>query len=235
MITKRAMFYLAGIGYAMALACVQVDVSFAEESSACGMKGAKSLRVPLELQQTSSWCWAATIRAVINYTKPSADPIEEQCMMANRKIGKEPDSGYCCKVRMTKDLIIPPTDCYVGGWPIEVLSVYDFDTLPVPIALNWQALTSEICLNRPFLYVIVRGGGTHVLIVLGYRYTESQPGQADEQLDPQKEWVEIYDPTHNNFEFVQYDEFVGDKLGGGQTYGYRHYSDYLQIHPRPHS
>jgi len=242
MITKGAMFYLASIGFATALACVQVDVSFANGEPTCNMKGAQSLSAPLELQQTSQWCWAAATRTVMNYNyqkRGSSTPIEEQCKMVNRKIGEDPASSYCCEVRQNQDLIIPPIECYVGGWPNEVLAVYNFHTKPIPMALNWKTLTQEICLDRPFLYVRVRCGGTHVLIVLGYSYSESPPDVAnpaptnypDGHLNPEKEWVEIYDPTHKNFEFVQYDEFVGDKPGVGQTYGYRHYSDYIQIYP----
>jgi hypothetical protein len=222
------------------LKIMQVPSSGTLQALACDVNGAGSVKVALKQQQTSSWCWAATARTVINYfvqkncNKPvgeTCDDIEEQCKIVNKMLAVPVGEDGCCEVRTTNpNLIIPPPYCYKGGWPDHVLDLYQYQATPISVALDWEALTREICLKNPFLYVIERrAGGKHVRIVKGYSYTDPRPTSSDPS--DQDKWVEIYDPLHSDYEFIQHREYVGDQQRGTGQYGYWHVYDYVQIRP----
>jgi hypothetical protein len=200
---------------------------------ACNMNGAHSVTLHHEKQQTMSWCWAATGRTILTHyqrryckrTPPEDCEVEEQCKLVNRKTG----NSDCCEVKINPDLITPPLHCYKGGWPDQVLNLYNYEATPTNTALDWPSLTNEICLDNPFLYVIKRrAGGKHVLIVKGFSYTDPLSAPSDKF-----EWVEIYDPLHSDYEFIQHREFVGDLPNESNLYGYEHVYDFTQIQPNP--
>jgi len=201
-------------------------------------KGDKSLNVSdsVEMQLTPAWCWASAAHLVMGYKKA---PME-QCKLVMKYYGLEhrgPD--YCCKPRKKTrygDLIIdvidaPFNECVRTGWPGNLFDKVDFDYSPTLVALDWEALTQEICLDNPFIYVVKwADGGLHALVVKGYHSGgDNQP------------IVEVYDPMsptavstastpllNKDFEDLTYEEYIGGKTG----HEYTHFRDYAQIRPR---
>ncbi|HEY3197299.1 MAG TPA: hypothetical protein VGJ57_04740 [Nitrospirales bacterium] len=193
--------------------------------AACNPDDKKSIdKVGPALQQTASWCWAASSKIVM---ESHNIPIDDQCNIVMKVLGEQ----LCCVKVINKDLIIPEnTNCQRGGWPYKVFDMYAFDYENVDSPLDWDALTKEICLNNPFIYVEKRSDGSkHTVIVKGYHNvgpTASNPHR--------QKVVEVYDPQSKNFQDFTYEEFIGDPNGdpNGQ-YSYSHFVDYAQIRPLP--
>ena len=180
----------------------------------CDPDDSKTLKVPAEMQKTPAWCWAATSRMIMNYKKNRpADELHSQCKIVTNILDHKSGGANCCEQRDSSGLIDPPSNCVRGEWPSVVFEWYGFNYVSVEEALDWDALTNEICGNGPFLYVVnLRGGGRHALVVKGYD-AKSREGHI----------VQTYDPTQADFEDQTLEEFM---------FGETHYRDYAQISPK---
>jgi hypothetical protein len=198
-------------------------------------KGDKSLDVSesVEMQLTPTWCWASAAHLVMGYQKVPT----RQCDLAMKYYGLNRGPEYCCqpliKTRygaLEIDVIDAPNECVRSGWPGFLFDKVNFDYYRTVVALDWEALTQEICLDNPFIYVVKwAGGGLHALVVKGYH-----SGGANQPI------VQVFDPMsatpvdatgkplpNKDYEDLTYDEYVGGKEG----HEYTHFADYAQIRP----
>lgn len=190
----------------------------------CDVHGSGKLNLDPEQQQTSDWCWAATSRMVMAFH--NGKTIHDQCQIVSNSVDLEFNRVDCCP----SDTASSRPECMGGGWPSAVFNQYDFDYQVVEEALDWESLTNEICSTGPFLYVLnLEGGGKHALVAAGYRTAniteEANPSQM-------QRLVQVYDPTHNDFQFITHDEFVGNVLAPDRLPPHFHYRDYVQISPK---
>ena len=193
----------------------------------CDPKRSKTLEVPREKQQTPAWCWAASTRMVMEYhNKKQQNPTDLQCDLVRKVFDLSLVRANCCETKISSDFIDAPSECVRGGWPHQVLDYYQFSYQTVGGALDWEALTREICTTGPFIPVIDwRGGGSHAFIVTGY-IPPGQPGQSS-----RRQIVKIYNPLEKDFEYLTFDEFVGDSQGEEPDgfYGFSHNLNFVQI------
>lgn len=195
----------------------------------CNLNGSRALKMNPEKQETPDWCWAATSKMVMAYHNgQTGKATHSQCQIASNSVQRESGGMECCP----SETAASKSECMGGGWPSVVFDQYGFDYLSVAQALDWESLTKEICENRPFLYVVeFRGGGRHALVAAGYRTTIS-PGTNPAKM---QQFVKVYDPTHNDFDYRTYDEFAGDVPSTNNSntyYGVSHYRDYALIAPK---
>lgn len=114
--------------------------------------------VPLEPQETSAWCWAASAQMVLASLTPPV--IADQCNLANEQFGQ----NSCC----------PPTaaasECLSGGWPQYEPYGYT-PAITRDQALDWDEVKTQLgCRGEPFAFSWhwVRGGG-HMMVATGYK------------------------------------------------------------------
>ncbi len=190
----------------------------------CDVHGSEKLKLDPEQQQTSDWCWAATSKMIIAYHN-NGKKTYNQCQIVSNSVDPALDIVDCCPSEAASSR----PECMGGGWPSAVFERYDFDYQVVEAALDWESLTDEICGTGPFLYVLnLEGGGKHALVAAGYR-----TANITEETDPSKmqQLVQIYDPTHNDFQFITHDEFVGNVRAPDGLPPHFHDRDYVQISP----
>ncbi len=193
----------------------------------CDPTRSMTLEVPREKQQTPAWCWAASTRMVMEYynKKKQQQPTDPQCEIVRKVFGISLERANCCETKITSDFIDSPSKCVRGGWPHQVLDYYQFSYQTVGGALDWEALTREICTTGPFIPVIDwREGGKHAFIVTGY-ISPGQPGQSS-----RRQIVKIYNPLEKDSEYLTFDEFVGDSPGGpNKSHGFSHDLNFVRI------
>ena len=248
---KRTFGLCIALCLGLTSACVQVDVSVTSQDNSralspyppmkpsISMDDLKKLHtkkscnpsswdVAKEQQQTAAWCWAASTRMVMEYhNKEQKKPTntDSQCNIVMNILSNLPRSTNCCEKQDGPDFIDAPSECDQGGWPHWALANYQFNYETVPAALDWDALTGEICSIGPFISVIRWiGGGTHAFVVKGYI-----PPSASSPL----KIVEVYDPILKQRQDMTFDEFIGDSPR--KQYEFRrfsHHLDYVQIVPK---
>lgn len=191
-----------------------------------------TLDISREKQQTPAWCWAASTRMVMEYHNKEQKPTDPQCEIVKKVFGTSLERANCCETKIASDFIDAPSECVRGGWPSQALDYYQFSYQTVGGALDWEALTREICTTGPFISVIDwNGGGKHAFIIKGYstvapktRTNLPSPLQIVIAFDP-------LDPTgKKDIQYRTFDEFVGDSPGGPDTsYGFSHNLNFVQI------
>jgi Papain-like cysteine protease AvrRpt2 len=189
--------------------------------------------VPREKQQTPAWCWAASTRMVMEYhNEKQQQPTDPQCKIVSKIFGISSERAGCCETKITSDFIDAPLRCVQGGWPNKVFDYYQYSYQTVGGALDWEALTREICTTGPFISVIDwNGGGKHAFITKGYstvalntRTNRPSPLQIVIAYDP-------FDPTgKKDIQYQTFDEFVGDSTGRpNKSHGFSHDLNFVQI------
>ena len=202
----------------------------------CNRQGAKSLTTPDQRQQTSAWCGAATARIVMeHHNGPLGKATDAQCVIISKVFDIDTNRHNCCQTHFpSEDTIIPSRDdiepCVRGIWPHEAFRKYGFSYKQTPQALDWERLTEEICLDSPFIAVTKTPDqpNSHTIVVKGYSHINPSPSPST--ID-ELQWVEIYDPLDEEFEFVSYSEFVGDPPNTSGVHGYYHIRNYAGIVP----
>jgi hypothetical protein len=114
-----------------------------------------SLPVTLRLQETDSWCWAASGEMIMEYLGASI----EQCDAANKQF----ERNDCCNSPV-------PWPCIDGGWP--QFDKYGFTSSNTTnAALSWTQVKSQLyCKKKPFAFTWkFLGGGGHMMVAAGYR------------------------------------------------------------------
>lgn len=204
----------------------KMELSRNPVTTRCDIYGSTKLNLAPEPQETSDWCWAATSRMVIAFHNGLAgDPTHRQCSIVSNSVDLELNRVDCCP----SEAAPARTECMGGGWPWAVFDKYDFDYEVVEEALDWESLTNEICGTGPFLYVLnLEGGGKHALVAAGYR-----TANISEANDPSQtqQLVQIYDPTHDDFQLITHAEFVGNVPAPNGLPPHFHDRDYVQISP----
>lgn len=158
-----------------------------------------------------------------NRTHEPPRPTALQCDIVRNVFSPWIGAVNCCETEVSSDLIDAPLVCVQGGWPHWVFDKYRFNYETVAGALDWDALTGEICSTGPFVSVIEwSGGGKHAFVVKGYEIARE---------DGEKT-VQVYDPILNDRQDMTFDEFAGDSPN--EQYGFdrfSHYLDFVQILP----
>jgi Papain-like cysteine protease AvrRpt2 len=257
---KRTVGLCIALCLGLTSACVQVDVSVTSQDNSrasspyppmkpsISMDDLKKLHtkkscnpsswdVAKEQQQTAAWCWAASTRMVMEYhNKEQKKPtnIDSQCNIVMNILSNLPRSTNCCEKQEGPDFIDAPLKCRQGGWPHWVLEEYGFSYETVGTALDWEALTGEICSTGPFISVIEwRGGGQHAFVVKGYHEPKDKDFKPSPLAPSPLQFVEVYDPNLDDHLDMTLDEFVGDAPKKEYEYQpFSHTLDFVQIRPK---
>ena len=122
------------------------------------------LPVPLEGQQQSNWCWAASAQMIMEYHGVTVP----QCVQANDALGR----SDCCGGS-------PPSVCNTTGWPSFGTYGFLYTTTIGPFTLD--EIAEEIgCRERPIAFTWAwDGGGGHMMVAFGF---------------DESGWVLIHDP-----------------------------------------
>lgn len=137
-----------------------------------------------------------------------------QCQIVSHSVDPESGDVDCCP----SDRGSAKPECMGGGWPSDAFDRHGFDYEVVRESLDdWQVLKNEICGSGPFVYIINwRGGGKHALVAAGYSESPRQ-------------FVLIYDPTQDDFEYQTYEEFLGNVQDPDGSKPFSHDRNYVQI------
>jgi hypothetical protein len=152
------------------------------------------LNVPLQYQERTRWCWAASGSMVLNFIGRPAT----QCQQANERFRNVPDVPKdCC----------PPLRCDWSGYPL--FTGVNF-AIRQGNALSWDELTEQIRHGIPvaFTWNWV-GGSEHMLVVIGFTVVND------------RRWVFVHDPAtgYRQLPFIPYDRFVdGSSYEHGRDY-----------------
>jgi hypothetical protein len=151
--------------------------------------------VPLDDQQQTNWCWAASTQMVVQYF---GNPIS-QCQVVNTVKGLTNCCGYA---NMS---MVPETgdagncigcDCGGGG----VYAPFGRSAKNSSSPLSWEQLQNALaCTNTPVVFAWAWcGGGGHVMVVTGYDSTSGTDNVwVDNPEDPDPELM-TYDEWANN-------------------------------------
>jgi hypothetical protein len=183
-------------------------------------------------QETGSWCWAASAQLVVEYLMK--DPVR-QCDLVSTVFedklrtragqpldpasASQPSEAFanCC------DYLTGNPDvgdiCEQGGWPDWIFERQriTFQKLDWSSGqtLTWKGVTSQICEDRPFIFVVGwKGGGRHSAVGGGY-HTSQNHGN----------FVEVYDHSPDGFYVMPFQEFQGGRR-------FTHEFDYVDIQVR---
>ncbi|WP_010248921.1 dockerin type I domain-containing protein [Acetivibrio cellulolyticus] len=133
----------------------------------------KTLDVPLCIQETNCWCWAATTQAIIAYYTDSM-PSQESIVRNTLKIPNDQPLSYYNLNRPVED--------------IEDLISLEFNGISghlVDINLDWYDLKKEIDAGRPIKATIENDPPTSMAhCVLIYGYIDSPELQKVLYMDP---------------------------------------------------
>ena len=168
-------------------------------SSGCDPDDNASLQVPLNGQETSLWCWAASGQMTMDYLHPGSNV--QQCDEANREFGRDD----CCNSPV-------PNACVNGGWP--EYDKYGFTASRTSDqALTWKQIKKQIyCAKKPFAFTWHwDNGGGHMMVATGYQTTSDDI------------FVNVNDPD-GVYQIVTYDTYVG-----GSGYDHTHWDDFYNI------
>lgn len=186
-----------------------------------------------QLQEDTSWCWAASTQMVIEYVNPAVS--RRQCdfvstVLASQLRIEQQNSGIdipleCCQAigepapgggvgttPTSASIAASQRVCISGGWPEMV-----FDNLADNSGgrevygwdktrpLNWERLTKEICDNRPFIFVV------RFPPPWRGRHTSVVGGYG---YNEQERYVEVYDhfpvDGESDFYLVRYGTWLGN-------------------------
>ena len=190
-------------------------------------------------QETGYWCWAASTQMVIEYLTKPTPPFADQCHLVNFILKDELAAAQttqpagvvldCCKAvdkntNLGDPSVLPSRAvCVKQMWPQRVLTAYGFTYGEIiydppgasPRGPTWEELTTEICEDRPFIFVVGWvGGGRHTSVIGGYRQTADT-----------RQFVEVYDHSNDDFVVMTYDAFLGVPRD------FVHDRDYVYIRP----
>lgn len=120
---------------------------------ACTKPISEVLPVPLDAQQTDSWCWAAGGEMTMEFIGGGS---VEQCDEANKQFGQKD----CCKTPLS-------VLCNRGGLPEYAKFNFSYTA---SWALSWDQLVEQIhCKRKPFgLSWRWPEGGGHFMVARGY-------------------------------------------------------------------
>jgi len=171
----------------------------------CNPANIGSVQVPLDPQQESNWCWAASGEMTMNYVHTASNV--QQCDEANRYFGQtnccqNPGSAQCNNSN--------------GGWP--QYAQYNFTADMVDgTPLTFAQIQSQIyCAKKPFAFSWHwNGGGGHMMVATGYVTIDGV-----NYVSVNNPWA----PNVGAMEVYTYDKFVG---GAGQDH--THWRDYYNI------
>ncbi len=179
-------------------------------------------------QETGSWCWAASSQLVVEYLTQIAAP---QCELVSqffedrlRGRTSQPTGVFldCCEyLKGNPDARNLVDICEQGGWPEWILDKWTKDSKRITFqkndwssgqVLDWKGLTDQICLDRPFIFVVRWSrGGRHTAVGGGY-HTSQNYGN----------FVEVYDHSPDGFYVMPFQEFQGGRR-------FTHEYDYVDI------
>ncbi len=156
------------------------------------------LDIPLQLQETALWCWAASTQMILKYM---GQPLT-QCEQANRQFVRED----CCESDRS-------WRCVDTSWPR--FYEHGFTSDSIDGALSWQQLKAELDAKRPIAFSWEwKLGGGHMMVAVGYsepdkvyvndpwdyvgagETRDQERWQGDLMVIPYKEYVEGEDHTH---------------------------------------
>lgn len=144
------------------------------------------LNVPLETQERTNWCWAASASMTRKFL---GRPID-QCTQASALLGGT--QGFpkdCCA----------PHRCDSPSFPdLGHLGELSFSHRDYK-ALSWDELTEQIRHGIPVPFTwMFRGGSEHMMVAVGFTTT------------PAGRWVYVNDPSPTDQQpaYIRYDEFV---------------------------
>jgi hypothetical protein len=169
----------------------------------CHPTDAASVRVTLNGQQTTTWCWAASGQMTMNCLHPSSNV--QQCDEANQRFGR----SDCCNSPV-------PSQCVNGGWPEYSKYSFTADTTS-DAPLTWKQIQRQIyCARKPFAFSWHwNGGGGHMMVATGYATIDGA-----RYVSVNNPWP----PTTGVQEVDTYDEYAG-----GSGYDHTHWNDYYDI------
>ena len=173
-------------------------------SGCCNPKPEETLPVNLRLQETDSWCWAASGEMIMEYMGANI----EQCDEANKRLGR----NDCCNKPV-------PWSCIHGGWP--EFDKYGFTSKHTSnAALSWKQVKSQLsCKKKPFAFTWKFEGednGGHMMVATGYRTIDGI------------NFVSGYDPLPydpllgTNKAYIPYETYVSGSY-------YTHWDDYYDV------
>ncbi len=157
---------------------------------------AKALSLPLEKQQTSTWCWATTAKIAMHYKGDQ----EAQCFIVDavRQNQLNIKSPPTCCISQPQTVL----NCMVTSESWRALKEFNFkyDTKDES-GFAWPDLRTQICGDGPVLYgEDYWDGGGHEYILRGFR-----------RANDGHRWVILYDPTDdptNNYTEKSYDDWL---------------------------
>lgn len=169
-------------------------------------RATRLLEVPLVIQQTKMWCWAASTEMILGYMGKAVT----QCEQLQMKL----DRDDCCETPVNRR-------CVRGGWPFFYR--FGFDSDSVDAALSWAQLKNEIDNNRPVAFAQKWNlGGGHMMTVVGYAEPDwlyiNDPWNYEGEARREEQW-------QGDLMVITHDEYVQ-----GQTH--THWRDYYNIHKK---
>ena len=165
------------------------------------------LDVPLDPQQQTEWCWAASAEMVMGYLGTNV----QQCAEANYAVGRTD----CCTSSASAE-----NACNQPGWPDWSYWGFNFEETAYGTALSFAQLEVEIAANRPVGFAWAwTGGGGHYMVATG-----------TEVDDDNVQYVTINDPWAPNVGdqvTLTYDDWVAGPAGTDPTatVSYTHMAD----------
>ena len=140
----------------------------------------KVISPPLEKQQTSTWCWAATAKIAMNYKGNT----EQQCFIVDtvRQNQLNIKSPPTCCIAQPQTVI----NCMVTSESWRALDEFGFHyDVADESTFGWPELRTQICGDGPVIYgEDYWVGGGHEYILRGFRLAADGI-----------RWVVLYDPT----------------------------------------
>ena len=120
----------------------------------------KELQITFHRQNTSVWCWAATIAMVVEYTKGT--PIED-CQVLSLYDASLGGFGLCCQF---------PQGCIRGGqlWEMAYIMESLFGVVGEywPSYLSFSQIQQNINNGYPMIASLSTGYSGHVVVLSGY-------------------------------------------------------------------
>ena len=247
---RRALISLLIILFFLSLACtsVKVDVKYAEGSTnafdqpkppvdpnqlpkrdpktigdqPCPAVGVIQ-KVKAITQETEAWCWAASALTIME----AHDTTTHQCNIVNTVYEDELTTNCCGNGGAF------PAECWRNGWPGEAFNNYGFNWEWVEGPLRESDLAGQLCLNGPFIFVLLfEGGGGHTFVVKDWEFLKEGATGAGKLFLWVYDHYGVADGPNNlsptDFQLWSYDAFVDGLWNGGR---FRHALDYVQISP----
>lgn len=150
---SRLLSLLLALFLVVSASCSEGDFSPTEPMGGTGGGTQRVLSVPLVLQQTPVWCWAAVSEMVFRYYNRGAT----QCQILSGWY-----QGNCCAF---------PQACLTTA-PLQViqqtLGAFGIGSAVFPGPISFQAVQNEINAGRPIIVAYRGSSAGHVVIIHGY-------------------------------------------------------------------